>query len=315
MEESPLDIYVANIALAMVAAAFEAAPDRAAIIKAAQDRGDQESQEIPLGLSEDDRNSIVGRIGSASGSIATIILNDIIKKQHSERITKSELAEANRLIQIALRPLPSSTTKPPSWLQPHVTAPAQTPDTAKPEAPAHQPKREGKAKMAAPHEPTDAPEDNLWKDVLEQQAKTNYINVAYVARKYQETVRDRPLLRLIQDIEQRVGIYTNILEELKRNAVDSPDDPADPTIAQTIRAKYEGLRLVPPGHLPNPWAFELAKHALDKLRTFGAALVEIMAKYAADIKIELKIPVTVSFKIDVSVSLSPSVTLGVADGV
>ena len=150
------------------------------------------------------------------------------------------------------------------------------------------------------------PADSLWKDVLEKQAATGAVNMAYVVRKYRETIGDRPLTRLLQDIEQRIGIYSNILEELKQKATSADDQSA----AQ-IRQKFEGLGLVPASHLPNPWGSELAKHAVDKLRTYGMALLDLMARHAIDIKAELRISAKVNFKFDVSLSLSPSATLGV----
>lgn len=154
-------------------------------------------------------------------------------------------------------------------------------------------------------------EDELWHDVLER-FKEQPINAAFAIRKYQETVRDRPLLRLLQDVNQRIGIYTNILEEIKRQPLDeTAPNPTKPTSTQLLRAKYEGLGLVPKGHLPNPWGAEAAEFALKKLRNYGTLLVEIMATCAEAIAVELRVSVNVSFKVSVNVSLSPSINLGV----
>jgi hypothetical protein len=149
-----------------------------------------------------------------------------------------------------------------------------------------------------------APEDNLWRDVLEEQAKKGNLNIQYVVRKYQETVSEGPLLRLIQDIQQRIDVYHNILEGLKRDGYSAED----------IKTRYEGLGLVPTDHLPNPLGSRMAEHALAKLREYGTGLVKLMAGYAKEIKAELRISVNVKFNITVNFALAlPSVGFGVQD--
>jgi hypothetical protein len=51
---------------------------------------------------------------------------------------------------------------------------------------------------------------------LEKAAHKKDINVSHIVRLYRDRFADQPLLHLIQDINQRVGIYSNILEEIKR---------------------------------------------------------------------------------------------------
>ena len=109
-------------------------------------------------------------------------------------------------------------------------------------------------------------------------------------RKYQETVSEGPLLRLIQDIQQRIDVYHNILEGLKRDGYSAED----------IKTRYEGLGLVPTDHLPNPLGSRMAEHALAKLREYGTGLVKLMAGYAKEIKAELRISVNVKFNITVN---------------
>ena len=58
-------------------------------------------------------------------------------------------------------------------------------------------------------------------------------------------------------------------------------------------------QLVPPNNLPNPTASSIAKYVLDKIAVFGRALIEIMAKYASEIRREIRIEPTVKMSRDV----------------
>jgi hypothetical protein len=115
-------------------------------------------------------------------------------------------------------------------------------------------------------------------------------------------------LHLIQDINQRVGIYSNILEEIKR--VVPGDEDVDATVT-AIKKKYEKLELVPLGNIPNPVASSIAKYVLDKIAVFGRALVEIMAKHASDIRREIRIEPSVTVLFQLEVGWSPKFILGV----
>ena len=113
---------------------------------------------------------------------------------------------------------------------------------------------------------------------LEKAAHGKDINVSHIVRFYRDQFADQPLLHLIQDINQRVGIYSNILEDIKRIPI---TDTNFDTTATKIKEKYEKLELVLLRNIPNPSASSIAKYVLDKIAVFGRALIEIMAKYAS----------------------------------
>jgi hypothetical protein len=143
---------------------------------------------------------------------------------------------------------------------------------------------------------------------LEKAAHEKNINVSHIVRFYRDRFADQPLLHLIQDINQRVGIYSNILEEIKGLSADDEDMNAT---AKAIKKKYEKLQLVPSGNIPNPEASTIAKYLLDKIAVFGRALIEIMAKHASDIRREIRIEPSVTVLFQVEVGWSPKFILGV----
>lgn len=142
---------------------------------------------------------------------------------------------------------------------------------------------------------------------LEEAAHNKDINVSHIVRLYRDHFADQPLLHLIQDINQRVGIYSNILEDIKGIPTDKNFD----TTATAIKKKYEKLDLVPPDNIPNPTARDIAKYVLDKIAVFGRALIEIMAKHASEIRREIRIEPSVTVLFQVEVGWSPKVILGV----
>jgi hypothetical protein len=144
---------------------------------------------------------------------------------------------------------------------------------------------------------------------IESQAHKKDINVDLLVRDYRETLPDKPLLHLIQDINQRVGIYFNVLEEIKRLPTSSSGNYD--ASATTIKQKYEALGLIPINNLPNPTASSIASYILDKLAAFGRAILEIMARYLSEIRREIRIDQSVSIHFDVEVGWSPKVTIGV----
>jgi hypothetical protein len=143
---------------------------------------------------------------------------------------------------------------------------------------------------------------------LEKAAHEKNINVSHIVRFYRDRFADQPLLHLIQDINQRVGIYSNILEEIKR--IPTTDKNIDQT-ATAIKKKYEKLELVPSGNIPNPTASSIARYVLDKIAVFGRALIEIMARHASDIRREIRIEPSVTVLFQVEVGWSPKFIVGV----
>jgi hypothetical protein len=141
---------------------------------------------------------------------------------------------------------------------------------------------------------------------LELAAHKKDVNVSQIVRIYREKFADQPLLHLIQDINQRVGIYSNILEDIKKIPPTS-DKNFDKT-ATEIKNKYEKLlNLVPPDNIPNPTARDIAQYVLDKIAAFGRALIEIMASYASEIRREIRIEPSVTVLYQVEVGWSPKV--------
>ena len=170
-------------------------------------------------------------------------------------------------------------------------------------------------------------EDTLWEEVLENGSFQGDLNAAYVVRRYREAVAERPLMRLIQDVHQRIGIYSNILEDIKRHEWPGPmPEPAPGTAggvlitaaverrqsdARNLRSKYEELGLVPKGHLPNPWFSETTDFVLKKLRRYGTLLLDLMATQAETIAAELKVSPNVTVTFEVELDLTPSLTVGI----
>src|SRR5262245_6828801 len=107
---------------------------------------------------------------------------------------------------------------------------------------------------------------------LELAAHEKDVNVSQIVRMYREKFDDKPLLHLIQDINQRVGIYSNILEDIKK--ISPTTDKNFDKAATEIKNKYEKLlNLVPPKNIPNPTASKIAEYVLEKIAAFGRALI------------------------------------------
>lgn len=141
---------------------------------------------------------------------------------------------------------------------------------------------------------------------IDKQARNKDINVNHLVHFYRERYPGEPILRLVQHINQRIGIYSNILEEIKKI---SPGPTFDKT-AQGIKHKYETLGLVERGLLPNPAAASIAAYILEKLAAFGRSLLQIMSSYTSDLARELRIEPTVTMLIEVEVGWSPKFVIG-----
>ena len=146
---------------------------------------------------------------------------------------------------------------------------------------------------------------------LEEAAHKKDINVSQIVRIYRDEFADQPLLHLIQDINQRVGIYSNILEDIKKIPSDTTETDFGNT-AIAIKKKYETfLELVPLNNIPNPTASSIAKYVLNKIAAFSKALIEVMAKHASEIRREIRIEPSVKLIFHVEMGLHPKVILGV----
>jgi hypothetical protein len=145
---------------------------------------------------------------------------------------------------------------------------------------------------------------------IEKAAHGHDVNVSQIVRYYKESVRNEPLVCLIQDINQRVGIYKNLVEELKRLSDDTDYDQQ----AIKLKSRYEKLGLIPTSNLPNPTAANIVRYALDKIAAYGKALLEIMARFSSDIRRELRIEPSLTLLFQVEVGWSPQLTIGVEAG-
>lgn len=156
--------------------------------------------------------------------------------------------------------------------------------------------------------------DDLWRDVLEKAAHEGDIDTDLVVSKYRAAGHERPVLSLIQDVNERIAIYGNLLEDVKRQSTNQSDS-GRPTVAQKLKIKYEDLGLVPRGQLPNPLPAETAEYALKKIRRYSTLLLNIMAKYTKEVVRELKISIDVKVNLQVDMKLPwPGMTIGVASG-
>ncbi len=148
-------------------------------------------------------------------------------------------------------------------------------------------------------------------ETIEKEAHNKEINVSVLVREYTDHISEKPLLRLVQDINERIGIYTNLLEEIKRLSPREPQQNYDQDAAD-IKIKFEQLGLIPLHNLPNPTTAErIVNYVLEKIGRFGRALVEIMAKCALELRREIRIDPSVTLLLEVELSLIPKFTIGV----
>jgi hypothetical protein len=158
-----------------------------------------------------------------------------------------------------------------------------------------------------PPQPTQQSQEDIRRQCrkeLDEQAHNKDINVNHMIHFYREKFAEEPILRLLQDINQRVGIYSNIIDEIKRIRGHNVD-----VEASTIKAKYEELGLVQKGQLPNPTAASIAEYILEKLSAFGRAVLKIMSSYGSELARELRFELTMM--IEVEVAWLPKVSIGV----
>jgi hypothetical protein len=135
---------------------------------------------------------------------------------------------------------------------------------------------------------------------LEEVADTADLNIDQLLKEYRVLYAQRPLWRLVEDIQRQAMIYTNIIELLKQGQS-----------AQTIREKMEELGLVPPGKLPNPNVPALLTKALNKIAQYRRALVEIIKRYGGEILNEMEFETGLTISVGVAIGFPPAVTIAV----
>jgi hypothetical protein len=97
---------------------------------------------------------------------------------------------------------------------------------------------------------------------LEAETNKDIVNIKRLVQLYEQKFPDKPILRLVQDINQRAGIYNNLLEDIKRGGMKAYGDTILDINGMALKTKerYEELGLVPVGSLPNPTARVLGPH-------------------------------------------------------
>jgi hypothetical protein len=170
--------------------------------------------------------------------------------------------------------------------------------------------KEGTTMVDQPNSDNEANEPKpLW-HAMEASVTDAGFNTARCVRLYREALSEMPMRTLLSDIHERVAVYYNLLEAVKGEPAEDVVTPG-PTTAQRLKRQYEGLKLVPNGTLPNPWAYETAAYALKKLRDYGNMLVDLIAQYSDSILSEMKITSEITVTFEVEIRLPPGVTIGI----
>ena len=136
---------------------------------------------------------------------------------------------------------------------------------------------------------------------LENYSDTEAIEIEPLLSKYKEWYSsDRPLWRLIEDLQRQAMVYANIIEQLKSGRT-----------AEEIRARFEKMELVPVDKLPNPHEDQLLTKAFNKVSQYRMALVEIVRQYGRQLMTELSFEVGLTVTVGVNVGFPPSVLIAV----
>jgi hypothetical protein len=139
---------------------------------------------------------------------------------------------------------------------------------------------------------------------LEKEAARGEIDLDRMIELYSKDFPRRPVWHLVQDIMRQAMIYNNLLEEAKRL------DEAEYR-ATGIKQHYESLKLVPENSLPNPDTQKLVKHALDKVQTYGRALIGVVCSYNSDLLNEVRMQPGYTVTLQVEIGWPPALSLGV----
>jgi hypothetical protein len=135
---------------------------------------------------------------------------------------------------------------------------------------------------------------------LESFAYTLEIDVGQLLDEYKSVYRERPLWRMIEDIQRQAMVYTNIIELLKSGKQ-----------APEIRTTFEALNLVPPGMLPNPNEQLLLDRAFGKVAQYRKALVEVVKRFGGQLLNELGVELGLTISVGVDIGFPPSITIAV----
>jgi hypothetical protein len=151
--------------------------------------------------------------------------------------------------------------------------------------------------------------------LIEKQAHNKEANTEILVRAYKEFYNDRPIIKLMQDINQRIGLYKNLLEQIKRLADKYASNPSEePGLddeVNNLKIQYENLGLIPKDNLPNPTAQSVCRYILEKLSAFALAILDVIAKHASSMAEELRISPEVTIVFQVGVGWSPDITIGI----
>jgi len=157
--------------------------------------------------------------------------------------------------------------------------------------------------------------------VLEKQSRCEDMNIEYLVNLYKRHYPGGAVWRLVQDINRQLTVYHNIVEELKKGYASLPvaweaDEGLSPVAkdlearAGFIKTKYETLKLLPEGELPNPlfdWSIETA---FNKIRSYSKGLVKIARSFAFELLAELNVEATAGTSVQITLSVPPALTIG-----
>jgi hypothetical protein len=152
---------------------------------------------------------------------------------------------------------------------------------------------------------------------IEKQTNTEQEpNTSLLVRMYRESTTDKPIMKLLQDIQQRASIYYNALEEIKKLEAEPRSSGTIDTTeldsqATAIKQKYESFGLIETGNLPNPTASSICSFILKKLSRFARAAIEIVARHASELAAELHINPEVTVTFEVEIGWPPKFNIGV----
>ena len=137
-------------------------------------------------------------------------------------------------------------------------------------------------------------------DKLENFEDSIEIDIEELLKVYKRIYPDRPIWKMIEDIQRQAMLYTNIIELLKSGKS-----------ASMIRSKFEALGLMPQDILPNPDVPALLTKAFNKVSQYRKALVEIIKRYGGKLLNELRFEVGLTVGVGVSIGFPPAVTISV----
>jgi hypothetical protein len=137
---------------------------------------------------------------------------------------------------------------------------------------------------------------------LEKQSDVGVVNVDELVHLYSGEY-DQPVLMLTMDLQTQMGVYSNVVEELKKATTTE-------VVAKMLKQRYTELGLIPSENAwPNPDGGWLMNRALGKLQEFWLALRNIVARWRGPLAEELNLESTLAIGFQMSLGLTPAFTI------